>query len=848
MKIKSNGSITPNPFSIQQYNNNVDIKCFEIPRFYYGNTDSETDISELYDTNPVDLSKCSVVMRLSNPDDKILQSNILFLTTDKGENEFSDDDDIVVVNWIITDNVSQFDGKRTYQLEFYDGDVLAFRTQVMNFIVKKSLDTEENISQKELTILEQLEDELNEALDGIGGIEKNVASAKESADKAEECYVGSKALNDSMTLSKNELDERIANITDNASDMAEVIDARAGYTNLGLRLDKKPCFFNSVDEMKTSNKLKNGDVVETLGYYEINDGGAGTYKIRTKNTNDIIDNGSIIEISNELVAELIIGDVLNVKQFGAKGDGITDDYQSIQNVLDFAKPGNIVYFPRTNNANGKPSYLINSGLVLNKNEVTLKSESKTEYLEGIYSPEEITLLTINGYGCVVNNMAFYGNGNYNIKATNNGINIDRTSNGDLEEYSNLDTEINNCLFMYLNIGITGKGKNVFVKECTFTTLNIGIKGELHKYNNNKNYSEFRNWRIYNNRFHSMAYFNESIDGYTELNDIDSWCIELPLTEESSNVIERNEIRNNHCDLCYCGFYKGSLIGSILCDNYLNFCSPILIYSPQTMPGNSSSRASLISNNFIIGRNITNAVRNKKIESTLDNFINASYLNNCSILNNSLFNCSKNAFVINNSSRVYIKDNSIINSNRLKNIDDSSSYSCLKFNNSNNVNVLNNTTSYQYISGVPYFIEVDNDSTYFYMLNNITDRINNLTNLDVSKWTQPNNSSEWVLPTLENNFEFMGNDSKGYRKNSDGTADIVIRLTGGIKNKVAFTLPNGLKPAYNIYLPGISIFNGTNESYALIDQTGNVTINFVDGSITNQQYVINLHYITAKLSN
>ena len=83
MKIKSNGSITPNPFSIQQFNNNVDIKCFEIPRFYYGNTDSETDISELYDTNPVDLSKCSVVMRLSNPDDKINQGNNLFISNDK---------------------------------------------------------------------------------------------------------------------------------------------------------------------------------------------------------------------------------------------------------------------------------------------------------------------------------------------------------------------------------------------------------------------------------------------------------------------------------------------------------------------------------------------------------------------------------------------------------------------------------------------------------------------------------------------------------------------------------------------------------------------------------------------
>lgn len=378
MKIKSNGSITPNPFSIQQFNNNVDIKCFEIPRFYYGNTDSETDISELYDTNPVDLSKCSVVMRLSNPDDKILQSNILFLTTDKGENEFSDDDDIVVVNWIITDNVSQFDGKRTYQLEFYDGDVLAFRTQVMNFIVKKSLDTEENISQKELTILEQLEDELNEALDGIGGIEKNVASAKESADKAEECYVGSKALNDSMTLSKNELDERIANITDNASDMAEVIDARAGYTNLGIRLDKKPYYLDNVDSMK-NGKLKNGDYVITSGYYSINDGGGSTYKIRTKKESDVIDNGSIIEINENLVAELIINECVNVKNFGAKGDGVNDDSVAIQKAINYCiNNNNVLYIDNS-------TYLIETGLVVNgtikmKIDGTLKINSNIDLL------------------------------------------------------------------------------------------------------------------------------------------------------------------------------------------------------------------------------------------------------------------------------------------------------------------------------------------------------------------------------------------------------------------------------------------------------------------------------------
>ena len=193
MKIKSNGSITPNPFSIQQYNNNVDIKCFEIPRFYYGNTDSETDISELYDTNPVDLSKCSVVMRLSNPDDKINQGTNLFLSNDKGEDEFSDYDDKVIVNWIITNNVSDYAGKRTYQLEFYDGEVLAFRTQVMNFIVKESLDTESLIPIHQPTIFEEFEYKLNDIMNDTNNyseyIDKEIDTKLPNEIKSETSYL-----------------------------------------------------------------------------------------------------------------------------------------------------------------------------------------------------------------------------------------------------------------------------------------------------------------------------------------------------------------------------------------------------------------------------------------------------------------------------------------------------------------------------------------------------------------------------------------------------------------------------------------------------------------------------------
>lgn len=230
MKIKSNGSITPNPFSIQQFNNNVDIKCFEIPRFYYGNTDSETDISELYDTNPVDLSKCNVVMRLSNPDDKINQGNNLFISNDKGENEFSDDDDIVVVNWIITNNVSDYAGKRTYQLEFYDGDILAFRTQIMNFVVKDSLDTEENIIIHQPSIFQEFEDKLNDIMNDTNDytefIEKEVS---------EQTSVIGEEINDSVDVKISAINTKVNSLESGsplvASSVSGMTDTSRVYVN-----------------------------------------------------------------------------------------------------------------------------------------------------------------------------------------------------------------------------------------------------------------------------------------------------------------------------------------------------------------------------------------------------------------------------------------------------------------------------------------------------------------------------------------------------------------------------------------------------------------------------------------
>ena len=105
----------------------------------------------------------------------------------------------------------------------------------------------------------------------------------------------------------------------------------------GLSKFKLPIgYYNSVDEMRASETAIAGRPCVTLGYYEPNDGGGAIYIIRSKKENDVDDGGSTLVLDNENVAELIIDGAVNVKQFGAKGDGVCDETIMIQNALNKA--------------------------------------------------------------------------------------------------------------------------------------------------------------------------------------------------------------------------------------------------------------------------------------------------------------------------------------------------------------------------------------------------------------------------------------------------------------------------------------------------------------------------------
>lgn len=182
---------------------------------------------------------------------------------------------------------------------------------------------------------------------------------------------------------------------------------------------------------------------------------------------------------------------ISVKDFGAVGNGVTDDTAAIQAAVSAATAGTTINFP-----NG--IYIVTSTITVSTPAVCLKGMPNP-----LYSTVPTIRMTtgsnfmfdLTSAGAIFDGLKLEGNGGvYGAGATVNGIRCTGSNGTDCDNY------INNCLFESLNKCIELKGKNLVVQNTIISNSLYGIYLDR----NAAVAADFRGLSVTNTRFHSLG--------------------------------------------------------------------------------------------------------------------------------------------------------------------------------------------------------------------------------------------------------------------------------------------------------------------------------------------------------
>lgn len=259
------------------------------------------------------------------------------------------------------------------------------------------------------------------------------------------------------------------------------------------------------------------------------------------------------------------------EQFGAVGDGETDDTAAIQAMFDAMPLDSMAIFTAAN-------YLISDTIVISHHDLRVSGIVRSEYCTNIHTTATSGIaFKVTGFGFSVNDITFSA-----TKKTNDGvtlIDLDADTSG---RDGNIDAEFRNCCFWNAQKGIVVRGRNVRTHNCLFSNLDIG-EHFLQTAINTDN----RGYVISDNRFHSV----KQAVKYDVNNNL-----------KNKNCI----IQNNFCDMCDClivGFSGGHVIkGNTFCAMNSEIEGSMIILTPDTLK--DSDIIDVISDNVFNGRQYT----------------------------------------------------------------------------------------------------------------------------------------------------------------------------------------------------------------------------------------------------
>ena len=257
----------------------------------------------------------------------------------------------------------------------------------------------------------------------------------------------------------------------------------------------------------------------------------------------------------------IAGDIINVKSFGAKGDGITDDTKSIQAAINKASPLSMttIYFPKgiynIGSYTTTTNFLINYCINLHSN-LFIKGdgdESVIHLADHIFDKKDTAA---NGHiflGKEIKNIHFSNlmidmNGSNNLVPLNVFKNYSAIFGYIGENYHIENVTIKNCAGTNM-IDIMSKGNNLVIENCRF--INGGnyvgtLKPNKGQIDFSFVYSEWSNTTIRNN-FIQQQNIDIALENYTG-------GIELHGSNSSAT--------SNYIDGCWPAIYITSIIGRL----------------------------------------------------------------------------------------------------------------------------------------------------------------------------------------------------------------------------------------------------------------------------------------------